>query len=98
MLVTVFTVDKADEQAFLEAWRDEALFMQQQPGFISAQRHRAIGESATYLNYAVWETTIHIRAALTHPEFGTRFAAYPSSTTVSAHLFQLVGVPDIYVS
>src|SRR5271165_511089 len=65
VLVNIFTLDKADEQAFLETWQDDALFMKRQPGFISTQLHRAIGESFTYLNYAVWEST----AAFTHPEF-----------------------------
>ena len=55
MLVNVFTLDKADEQTFLEVWQDDAVFMKRQPGFISTQLHRAIGESPTYLNYAVWE-------------------------------------------
>jgi len=53
VLVNLFTLDRADEQAFLKAWQDDALYMKQQPGFISTQLHRAIGESPTYLNYAV---------------------------------------------
>ena len=69
VLVNVITLDKADEQAFLQTWHDDALFMKQQPGFISTQLHRAIGESPTYLNYAVWESTADYRAAFTHPEF-----------------------------
>jgi len=55
VLVNVFTVDKADEPAFLKTWQDDAAFMKRQPGFISTQLHRAIGERPTYLNYAVWE-------------------------------------------
>ena len=68
-LVNPFTLDKADEPAFLEAWRTDAAFMKMQPGFISTQLHRAIGESPTYLNYAVWESTAAFRAAFGHPEF-----------------------------
>ena len=55
VLVNLFTLDKADEETFLKAWQDDAVFMKRQPGFISTQLHRAIGESPTYLNYAVWE-------------------------------------------
>ena len=44
VLVNVFTLDKADEQALLKAWEQDAQFMKQQPGFISTQlstrRHR----------------------------------------------------------
>jgi len=67
ILMNIFTVDKAEEQALVEAWQDDALFMKQQPGFISTQLHRAIGESATYFNYAVWETTAQFRAAFSNP-------------------------------
>ena len=69
VLVNVFTLDNADEQTFLQAWQDDADFMKRQSGFISTQLHRAIGESPTYLNYAVWESTADFRAAFTHPEF-----------------------------
>jgi hypothetical protein len=55
VLVNVFTLDKADEQSFLQVWQDDAAFMKRQPGFISTQLHRAIGESPTYLNCAVWQ-------------------------------------------
>ncbi len=55
VLMNVFMLDKADEPTFLEAWRNDAEFMKRQPGFISTQLHRAIGESSTYLNTAIWE-------------------------------------------
>jgi heme-degrading monooxygenase HmoA len=98
MLVNVFTLDKADEQTFLQAWQDDAEFMKRQPGFISTQLHRAIGESPTYLNYAVWESTANFRAAFTHPEFLAKLSAYPSSAVASPHLFQKVAVPGICVA
>ena len=66
VLVNVVTLDKADEQTFLKTWQDDAAFMKRQPGFISTQLHRALGESPTYLNYAVWESTAHYRAAFGH--------------------------------
>lgn len=95
VLVNVFTLDKADEQTFLNAWRDDAAFMKQQPGFISTQLHRAIGESPAYFNYAVWETMADFRAAFSHPEFRAKLSAYPSSAVASPHLFQKVAVPGI---
>ena len=98
VLVNVFTLDKADEQIFLEAWQNDAVFMKQQPGFISTQLHRAVGESPTYLNYAVWQSTAHFRAAFTHPEFRAKLSAYPSSAVASPHLFQKVAVPGICVA
>ena len=98
MLVNVFTLDKADEQAFLKTWQDDAEFMKRQPGFISTQLHRAVGENPTYLNYAVWDLTAAFRAAFTHPEFVAKLSAYPSSAVASPHLFQKVAVPGICVA
>jgi heme-degrading monooxygenase HmoA len=98
VLVNVFTLDNADEQGFLKAWQNDAAFMKRQGGFISTQLHRAIGESPAYLNYAVWESTAHFRAAFTHPEFRAALSSYPASAVASPHLFQKVAVPDICVA
>jgi heme-degrading monooxygenase HmoA len=98
VLVNVFTLDKADEEIFLRVWQDDAAFMKRQPGFISTQLHRAVGDSPTYLNYAVWESTAAFRAAFTHPEFAAKLSTYPSSAVAMPHLFQKVVVPDICVA
>lgn len=95
VLINLFLIDAADEQALLAAWTDDAEFMKRQPGFISTQLHRAIGDSPTYLNYAVWDSTEAFRAAFTHPEFIAKLSAYPSSAVASPHLFQKVAVAGI---
>ncbi len=95
VLVNLFTLGAADEPAFISAWKDDAMFMKRQDGFISTQLHRAIGESPTYLNYAVWESTEAFRTAFTSPDFRARLSAYPSSAIVRPHLFQKVGVTGI---
>jgi heme-degrading monooxygenase HmoA len=98
VLVNVFLLDKADEPTFLEAWRDDAEFMKRQPGFISTQLHRAIGDSPTYLNTAVWESIAAFRAAFTQPEFVAKLSAYPSSAVATPHLFQKVAIPGVCVA
>lgn len=98
VLVNLFTLVAADEPALLEAWEDDALFMKRQPGFISTQLHRAIGESVTYLNYAVWESTAAFAAAFSHPEFVSKLSGYPASVVATPHLFQKVAVPNVCVA
>jgi heme-degrading monooxygenase HmoA len=96
--VNVFTLDKANTQIFLKAWHDDAVFMKRRPGFISTQLHRAVGESPTYLNYAVWESTAHFRQAFTNPESR---ASSPTTRQVRwppPHLFPRIAVPDICVA
>jgi heme-degrading monooxygenase HmoA len=98
VLVNLFTLDKADEQSFLKAWRDDGVFMKQQPGFISTQLHRAIGESPTFLNYAVWESTALFRAAFMDPQFRAALSHYPASAIARPHLFQTIAVPGICIA
>ncbi len=97
VLINVFTIDPADENALLESWAHDAEFMKAQPGYISTQMHKAVGGSATYLNYAVWESIESFRNAFTNPEFQKRIGRYPDSATVSPHLFKKLGVPGFCV-
>ena len=98
VLINVFTLDERDEQAFLEVWQDDAAFMKRQPGFISTQLYRAIGDSPTYVNHAVWDSTAAFRAAFAHPDFLAKLSAYPSSAVASPHLFQKVAVPGVCIA
>jgi heme-degrading monooxygenase HmoA len=95
VLVNLFTFDATDESAFLDAWAKDAVYMRAQSGFISAQLHRAVGDSPAYLNHAVWESVAAFRAAFSDPIFRANLENYPSSTTASPHLFQRVAVPGI---
>ena len=95
VLVNLFTVAATDTPALMSAWEKDALWMKQQPGFLSTQLHRAIGSSHMFLNYAVWESVDSFRAAFTHPDFVSALAAYPSSAVAQPHLFVKVAVPNL---
>ena len=95
VLVNLFTLDAADEAAFMEAWKADAAFMKARAGFISTQLHRALGSSPTYLNYAVWDTLDAFRAAFSDPDFQAKLADYPSSAATSPHVFQRVAVSGV---
>jgi heme-degrading monooxygenase HmoA len=98
VLINRFTVPAADADQLLRAWADDAAWMKQQPGFISTQLHRGIAGSGVFLNYAVWESTGHFRAAFTNPAFRERLSHYPASADASPHLFRQVAVPGICVA
>lgn len=93
VLINVFTIDAADEDALLAAWSHDADFMRAQPGYISTQLHKAIGGSTTFVNYAIWESVESFRAAFTNPEFQKRIGDYPESAVASPHLFKKLAVP-----
>ena len=95
ILINVFTVDPSDVDALMKAWEHDANWMKQQPGYLSTQLHRGIGGSSVFLNYAVWESVAHFRAAFTHPDFASALAAYPSSAVAQPHLFSRVAVPNL---
>lgn len=94
-LVNILEVDAGDEAALMQAWEADANWMKRQPGYISTQLHRGIGPSRLFLNYAVWESVAHFRAAFTHPEFMSALAHYPSSAVAAPHLFRKLAVTNL---
>ena len=94
VLVNLFTVDPGEEGALVGAWRNDALWMKQQPGYISTQLHRAVGASSMYLNYAIWESVAAFRTAFSNPEFQNALGHYPSSAVTAPHLFTKIAVTD----
>jgi heme-degrading monooxygenase HmoA len=97
VLVNLFQVAEADIPALLEAWAADANWMKQQPGYISTQLHQGIAGSTAFMNYAVWESVSHFRAAFNHPEFKQALAHYPDSAVASPHLFSRLTVPNLCV-
>ncbi len=97
VLVNVFNVAEADIPALLAAWAADANWMKQQPGYISTQLHRGIAGSTVFLNYAIWESVAHFRAAFSHPNFKSALEQYPSSAVASPHLFERLTIPNLCV-
>jgi heme-degrading monooxygenase HmoA len=59
ILINKFSVAPREIDEFLKGWATEAEKFKLQPGYISTQLHRGIGESGTFINYAVWESVAH---------------------------------------
>jgi quinol monooxygenase YgiN len=98
ILINKFSVDPQEFDQFLKGWASEAERFKTQPGFISTQLHRGIGESSTFINYAVWESAAQFKAAVNIVmNSQDRMSAYPPSTVASPHFFKKVAVPGICV-
>jgi heme-degrading monooxygenase HmoA len=95
VLINLFEVAESDIPGLLTAWEHDANWMKRQPGYISTQLHRAIGGSNLFLNYAVWESVAHFRAAFNHHDLKQALGNYPSSVVASPHLFSRVAVPNL---
>ena len=69
ILINKFNLDPQNVDQFLKVWASDAEIMKQQPGFISTQLHRGIAGSCTFINYAVWESTLQYKQALNNVQF-----------------------------
>ena len=97
VVVPFFQVEEADIPALLKAWEADANWMKKQPGYISTQLHQGIAGSTAFMNYALWESVAHFRAAFTHPDFKQALDSYPSSAVASPHLVSRITVPNLCV-
>lgn len=95
VLINIFKVDAADEADFLENFEASGSIFTKQPGHISSQLHRAVGDSPIFFNYVVWESTETLRAAFANPKFVAKVSSYPASVVASPHLFQKIAVPGL---
>ncbi|MGA7601811.1 MAG: hypothetical protein WCE33_01905 [Nitrososphaeraceae archaeon] len=59
--------------------------------------HRGIAGSGTFINYAVWESTAHLKRAVNNVGVQARLSEYPASIVISPHIFKKVAVPGICV-
>ena len=95
ILLNKFNVNPEEVDQFLKVFAATTEIMKQQPGYISAQLHRGIAGSCTFVNYAVWESSEHFKRAVSSPNFQSSLADLPPSTVMSRHLFRKVAVPGI---
>ena len=92
-----FNVSSKDVDEFLKRWAADAAVFKKQPGFISAQLHRGIANSGTFINYAIWESAAHLKKAVNSVDVQARISEYPASVVISPHIFKKVAVPGICV-
>jgi quinol monooxygenase YgiN len=81
-----FNVDPDEVDEFLKEFKSTAEFMKQQPGFISAQLHRGIAGSNTFVNYVVWESVAHFKNAFNKAESRPNKANVLPKTIASLHI------------
>jgi len=53
ILINKVNIKPDDLHGLLEAWAADLAYLEQKPGFISAQLHRGIGGSCVFVNYPV---------------------------------------------
>jgi heme-degrading monooxygenase HmoA len=97
IVMNKFNVDLQEIDEFLQVFAKTTETFKQQLGFISAQLHRGIAGSSTFVNYVIWESAAHFKQAFNRPEFKSNMANVLPNTVMSPHLFKKVAVPGICV-
>lgn len=97
IVMNKFNVGPDEVDEFLKVFAKTTETFKQQPGFISAQLHRGIAGSSTFINYVVWESAAHFKQAFNRPEFRSNMANVLPNTMMSPHLFKKVAVSGICV-
>jgi heme-degrading monooxygenase HmoA len=97
-LVNTFVVPTDLTDKFLEAWREDALFMKSQPGCIATQLHKGTAGSQLIVNVAVWESTEALFAAFRQPQFQAAAAKYPEGITAYPHVYEKIAVEGVCVA
>jgi heme-degrading monooxygenase HmoA len=97
IVMNKFNVGPDEVDEFLNVFAKTTETFKQQPGFISAQLHRGIAGSSTFVNHVVWESAAHFKQAFNRPEFKSNMASVLPDTVMSPHLFKKVAVPGICV-
>lgn len=98
VLMNKFNVNSDEVEEFLKRWAVDAAEFKKQPGFISAQLHRGIAGSGTFINYAIWESTSQFKNAVRIVDVQAKISEYPDSIVISPHIFKKVAVAGICVT
>ncbi len=72
ILINPFEVPEGtNDEDFLRGWERAAVYMSEQPGFVSSRLHRALAPNARFrfINVAEWESPADFQAAVGTPEF-----------------------------
>lgn len=94
VLINSYSVDPKEVDEFLKAFATVSEVFKRAPGFISAQLHRGIGGSGTFVNYSVWESMAEFRKTFSDDEVKTSLTKFPSSTVAYPHLYTKVAVQE----
>jgi Antibiotic biosynthesis monooxygenase len=97
IFINKFTVNHKDVNEFFEGLESRCHILQEPTWVISAQLHKGIGGSGTFINYAVWESTAQLKKAVNNTDFQTMLSKYPASTIISPYIFKKVAVRGICV-
>jgi heme-degrading monooxygenase HmoA len=97
-LVNTFVVPEGGIDKVIDVWRQDSMIMKAQPGFVSAQLHRGIGDGRVLTNVAVWESLTSLRNAFMSEEFQNTLPLYPDGSLAFPVVMRREAVPGVCVA
>ncbi|MFJ6730134.1 antibiotic biosynthesis monooxygenase family protein [Streptomyces sp. NPDC091281] len=97
-VINTFIAPEGQIDACLEAWRRECEVMTVQPGFISAQLYRGVGDSRVLTNVAVWESGDALKAVFARKDFADSLILPPDGSVAYPVLYEKMAMPGICVA
>jgi heme-degrading monooxygenase HmoA len=97
-VINTFVAPEGGMDACLEAWKTEAAVMKAQPGFISTQLYRGVGDSRILTNVAVWESAAALKAAFSSRDWQDGLLNPPEGAVAYPVLMRKMGTPGICVA
>ena len=91
-VINPFEVPQGREEEALSMWEVFADYFRQQPGYISTELHKAIGDGAKFhfINIAKWESAEAFQAALGKPELGEIAKGLPDDIPHYPGLYEVI--------
>jgi heme-degrading monooxygenase HmoA len=97
-LINTFLAPDGQVDKVIDVWRQDSLLMKAQPGYVSAQLYRGIGDSRVLTNVAVWESLTSLRNAFLREEFQHTLTLYPDGSVSHPVVVRTVAVPGVCVA
>ncbi|MER6957381.1 antibiotic biosynthesis monooxygenase family protein [Streptomyces sp. NPDC000618] len=96
--VNVFLAPAGEVDKVIDVWREDALLMKAQPGFISGQLYRGIGDSRILTNVAVWENLTSLKDAFMREAFQNTLTLYPDGSLSHPLIVRKAAVAGVCVA
>ena len=97
-VIEMYLAPEGTVEAWIESWSKHAHLMKAQPGFISSQLYRGVGESRALTDVTVWESAAALQNAISSQEHHETLSSTPDGSVAYPILMRRTAVNGICVA
>ena len=97
-IINTLVVPEGQMDKVIDVWRQDSMIMKAQPGWVSAQLYRGIGNSSVVTNVSVWESLTALKNAFMTEEFQNTLPLYPDGSASYPVLVRQEAVAGVCVA